>query len=373
MDPEQSRKESRLRSERRHRPGAQTRPSLDGEDQPGDETGQAAEPPVGCGVVAEVPGHQGGDQRPRLMEGHRDPFARDGVEIPCGIPHQRDALARHAAHPLLERTGTAVPRCERHAREPGGEAREAGEEVVEPTGGAAPEDRHPHQVRRHRRDIGLAPGPPVDLDVVAPGREREVPADAEAAAGRRRRRQPGPLPHPRAQAVRADGPAGGERAGVGLDAVGPQAADHDVPGQLGAGLLGPPHQRGVKGQSAHAEPRPLGKVPGRHQRPVQVADPAEAEALAGGEDDAELAQERRGVGHQTLAAGFVDRRAGAVEDPHREPRAARLDSGGEPGGPAADDHQVKSGPHAAFPCARRRSASAPPPSPGGAASRAPAA
>src|SRR5206468_9733063 len=113
-------------------------------------------------------------------------------------------LFRSPPRTLRKRPGAAVARGGGDAGEAACEVREAGEEVVEALGRAAPEDGDPHLVCRDRRHVGLRLAPPGHLDEVAPGRHGVVAADAEAArppacAGRLRRLEPGPEPHPRAE------------------------------------------------------------------------------------------------------------------------------------------------------------------------------
>ena len=82
----------------------------------------------------------------------------------------------------------------------------------------------------------------------------------------------------------------------------------------------------------------------RRQPPVEKACgeglmPDAAEGPAGGLD-AQGREAARGVGHEALAAGLVERRAAAVEDSGGEAGQPRLDRRREPRRPAADDGDV---------------------------------
>jgi hypothetical protein len=52
--------------------------------------------------------------------------------------------------------------------------------------------------------------------------------------------------------------------------------------------------------------------------------------------DAEAGERRHAIGHEALAARFVDRRLRAIGDHHLEAALARRDRRGQSGGTAAD-------------------------------------
>jgi hypothetical protein len=56
--------------------------------------------------------------------------------------------------------------------------------------------------------------------------------------------------------------------------------------------------------------------------------------------DTEAGQRRHAVGHEALAARFVDRRLRAIGDHNLEAAPARSDRRGQPGGTAADHEDV---------------------------------
>ena len=86
-------------------------------------------------------------------------------------------------------------------------------------------------------------------------------------------------------------------------------------------------------------PRPggPGKVPSATVVAVEIADAAEGPP---GDRDAQRGEPARGVRHQPLAAGLVERRPAAIEDGHRETGEPGLDRRRQAGRSAADDDEI---------------------------------
>ena len=73
---------------------------------------------------------------------------------------------------------------------------------------------------------------------------------------------------------------------------------------------------------------------------IAEADPAERVALSGTQIEAERARGGEAIGHDTFAAGLIDRRHTAIGEGDLQTAAARGESGGESGGAAANDEEI---------------------------------
>ena len=117
-----------------------------------------------------------------------------------------------------------------------------------------------------------------------------------------------------------------------------EAFGFDPPAEINSCFLRPPYQGPVQLGPPHSQPSRLWEQSFSHHLAVEIADPPEREPPR---LDPDLPQPRHGVGHQSFAAGFVDRWTGAVEDGHGHPREARPDRGGEPRRPSSHDEEVR--------------------------------
>ncbi len=265
---------ARARRARRRSRGRRSRP----EHHRRHEVGQAIDAPVGGGIAGEIAARQGLDQRGRLVEGDGQAFAGDGIQIAGGIAHQGDAASGHGAHPLPERPHAAVTgggRVRPRSSLAGpGTLQEAVEAGLVP----APEDGDPNFVPAHRRHVGFALRPPIDLDAVAPGRQGEMPADTEAARRARRSVQTGPAPAP-GSAGRPPRRSSGRRERPGPSARLRPSAPR--PSRPSADRLRPPAPAGRGRRAARCGARPApraGKVPLGHEGAVEIANAAQREA-----------------------------------------------------------------------------------------------
>ena len=96
-------------------------------------------------------------------------------------------------------------------------------------------------------------------------------------------------------------------------------------------------QGGVESRPTHTTSGLAREVRDRLPPAVPVADPPDRHP---GRVDADPPKPAQGVGHQTLAAGLVDRGGARLDDRDLQPLAGRVDRGHQADRPAADDEDI---------------------------------
>ena len=323
------------------------------DDVPADEGPGGREQPVGqdpvaAGQPAPVPFVRRGigRRRPRRRRPGRRP-GRSGCPHRSGrrrSPRRRRPAAPGRPPAVGPRWRSGRPRGPAWPTAGAGRARLAqarhlGQQLVVRRPRSA-EDGDADQVRRDRGDVGLGQRAPVHLDVLAPGRDREVPALAEPAtpAGPAGGSSPSRAPDRGVQAVAGQQPAAGEPADPHrvarpastcstrrLDPLDPQLGGPRRPGQPAASVRRTP------------EPGPGPERVPRNVFGVDVGDPANGTPAGWTPSRSQRGDRAR---HQSLAAGLVDRPGARLDDRDRQPALRRLDRAGQADRAGAGDEDV---------------------------------
>ena len=207
---------------------------------------------------------------------------------------------------------------ERSAAEPLLEQRVLGQQLVErhlPLG----QHRDPDQFVGDWGHVGLRPRGPVHLDERRPRRHLHVHPEPEPAAALGRPVEAEHPAHRGVQPVRGNEVAGGlvvdeHVAATVLDL--PDRALHDLDARVGHRVGERPVQRGA------ADPAPVA-VAERRVRGAAAAEVADPGQPVAGRVYAEGGEVGDGAGHESLAAGLVDRAGARLADLDVEARARR--------------------------------------------------
>jgi hypothetical protein len=191
-------------------------------------------------------------------------------------------------------------------------------------------------------DIGLTVGSPVDFNVGGrwdAGGEAEVGAEAEAADASGGAVEVGPRAKEGGGAVGADDPASGDGLTGEAGGLARVKDDRGVEGKADAERGGAVAEELVESGATEASAVDGGEVGGDTAVGVGESDACEGEAVGVGED-AEGGEGAARFGHESLAAGFVDRGTASVGEEDVGAAKAEGDGGGESGRTCSGDEYV---------------------------------